>query len=68
MRGLGDFSISMDRPGVLLTGCPSRSSGSQPSMFYHPAVLSKSLRHGFRLLKGLYWEPQTGNPKNIVGI
>ena len=19
-------------------------------------------------LKGLYWEPQTGNPKNIVGI
>ena len=23
---------------------------------------------GIVLLKGLYWEPQIGNPKNIVGI
>ena len=23
---------------------------------------------GYCYVKGLYWEPQTGNPKNIAGI
>ena len=73
MRGLGDFSISMDRPGVLLTGCPSRSSGSQPSMFYHPAVLLvKKLEAWLKAFKGTLlgtpnWEPQEYS-RYIIGI
>ena len=28
----------------------------------------ESLNFGMQNVKGLYWERQTGNPKNIVGV
>ena len=49
------------RSGEVALNCPA--IGKDPDR-------KCNLKVGFRVsgLKGLYWEPQTWNPKNIIGI